>query len=100
MLVEKVDADWIKGRLRGQEGIFPSGFVEVKVDLALKSKSAASPAPPPSTHPGPGTCNNTAHCIGKIFGDLPSPKVKKKKKFQCLFGIQLAMFSAIIITLR
>ena len=53
MLVEKVDADWLKGRLRGQEGIFPSGFVEVKVDLPPKSKAAGS-APPPSARPGPG----------------------------------------------
>lgn len=53
MLVEKVDADWIKGRLRGQEGIFPSGFVEIKIDLPPKSKISTS-APPPSARPGTG----------------------------------------------
>ena len=52
MLVEKVDADWIKGRLGGQEGMFPSGFVEVKVDLPPKTK--ATPAPPASSKAGNG----------------------------------------------
>ena len=52
-LVEKIDADWIKGRLRGQEGIFPSGFVEIKVDLPPKSKTTSS-APPPSALLGAG----------------------------------------------
>lgn len=42
MLVEKMDAEWLKGRLRGQEGIFPSGFVEIKVDLPARSRPSAS----------------------------------------------------------
>ena len=46
VLVEMVDTDWIKGRLKGQEGIFPSGFVEIKVALPPKSKIVTS-APPP-----------------------------------------------------
>ena len=25
--------EWLRGRMRGKEGIFPTGFVEVKVDL-------------------------------------------------------------------
>ena len=59
MLVEKVDADWFKGRLRGQEGIFPSGFVEIKVELPPKGKTASSaPIPPPSTQTGSGNDNN------------------------------------------
>ena len=56
MLVEKVDADWIKGRLGGQEGMFPSGFVEVKVDLPPKTK--ATPAPPVSSKAGNGSTHN------------------------------------------
>ena len=50
MLVEMVDADWIKGRLKDQEGIFPSGFVEIKKALPPKSKTTS--APPPSAGPG------------------------------------------------
>ena len=48
-LVEKVDADWVKGRLRGQEGMFPLGFVEIKVDLPPSGKSTAAP---PTSRPG------------------------------------------------
>ena len=43
LLVEKIDTDWVKGQLKGQEGIFPLGFVEVKVELppALAQPPAA-----------------------------------------------------------
>ena len=40
-LVERVGEQWLKGKLRGDEGIFPVEFVEVKVDLP----------PPPSPSP-------------------------------------------------
>ncbi len=32
-LLERLDADWLKGRLGGSEGIFPAGFVNVVEDL-------------------------------------------------------------------
>ena len=32
-LVGRVGAEWLRGRLRGHEGIFPAQFVEVKEDL-------------------------------------------------------------------
>lgn len=43
LLVEKIDTDWVKGRLKGQEGMFPLGFVEVKVELSSTSKASAQP---------------------------------------------------------
>ena len=49
MLVEKVDDAWVKGRLRGREGMFPLGFVEIKIDLPPKSA-----APPTSSRPSEG----------------------------------------------
>lgn len=48
-LLEKIDADWIKGRLSGQEGMFPVGFVEIKVDLPPKGVASATPPAGPST---------------------------------------------------
>lgn len=35
-LLERVGAEWLKGRLRGKEGIFPSQFVEIKEDLPVE----------------------------------------------------------------
>ena len=32
-LLGRVDEAWLRGRVRGKEGIFPAQFVEVKVDL-------------------------------------------------------------------
>ena len=43
LLVEKIDTDWVKGRLKGQEGMFPLGFVEVKVELPPASKVSVKP---------------------------------------------------------
>lgn len=34
-LLERVGSEWLKGRLRDQEGIFPSQFVEVKEELPV-----------------------------------------------------------------
>ena len=34
------EGDWLKGRVGGKEGIFPSSFVEVKVDLPPQQKQA------------------------------------------------------------
>ncbi|XP_062513578.1 SH3 domain-containing protein 19-like isoform X2 [Corticium candelabrum] len=32
-LIEKVDSDWLRGRIDLQEGIFPSSFVEIVIDI-------------------------------------------------------------------
>ena len=37
VLLERVNQDWLKGKLNGRIGIFPSAFVDIKVDL-LSSK--------------------------------------------------------------
>ncbi len=34
------EGDWFKGRVGGKEGIFPSSFVEVKVDLPPQQQQA------------------------------------------------------------
>ena len=58
-LVEQVDQDWLKGRLRGQEGIFPTNFVDIIVDFppgwkggggTSTSKSLASSIPGKSAY--------------------------------------------------
>ncbi|KAJ8028263.1 SH3 domain-containing protein 19 [Holothuria leucospilota] len=36
LLLEKIGNDWLKGRYRGKDGIFPKSFVEVIVDLPQK----------------------------------------------------------------
>ena len=36
-LLERVGAEWLRGRLRGQVGIFPSQFVEIKGDLPAEA---------------------------------------------------------------
>ena len=40
--MDRVDADWLKGRLGGKEGIFPAGFVNIIVDLDLHPKKTTS----------------------------------------------------------
>ena len=57
-LLERVDADWLKGRLGSSEGIFPAEFVNVVEDLpavalapaptASKAKSGVGGAKPAS----------------------------------------------------
>ena len=37
-LVEHVGADWLKGSLRGNTGIFPAAFVEIHKDLTGTAK--------------------------------------------------------------
>lgn len=32
VLVKSIDADWLKGELKGKEGIFPRSFVQVLKD--------------------------------------------------------------------
>lgn len=53
-LVGRMDQDWLKGQLRGQEGIFPVDFVDIIVDFppgweeeeeTATSRSPASPSP-------------------------------------------------------
>ena len=44
-LLERVEADWLKGRGRGgREGLFPAAFVEVKVDLPSNRGKRAPPS--------------------------------------------------------
>ena len=38
-LLEHIGADWLKGSLRGNTGIFPAGFVEIHKDLTGTVKS-------------------------------------------------------------
>lgn len=38
LLLEKIGNDWLKGRYRGKDGIFPKSFVEVIVDLPQKKQ--------------------------------------------------------------
>ena len=33
-ILEKIDEQWLKGKLEGKTGMFPAGFVEVIVDVA------------------------------------------------------------------
>ena len=56
-LLEKVGTNWLKGRKGQAIGIFPSQFVEIKVDL-----------PPPSkvTVPGSGSKSKGISCFSKI----------------------------------
>ena len=35
-LTERIDADWLRGRLKDQEGMFPQVFVEVRVDIPVE----------------------------------------------------------------
>ena len=53
-LLERVDADWLKGRLGGSEGIFPADFVKIVEDLPPASVKKDEPkgvggakSPPP-----------------------------------------------------
>lgn len=41
ILLERINDDWLKGALNQRTGIFPSAFVNVKVDLPVLSKQAA-----------------------------------------------------------
>ena len=43
-LLERVDAAWMKGRLRGKEGIFPTEFVKVIVELPPQDSKASKAA--------------------------------------------------------
>lgn len=43
-LLERVDADWLKGRLGHNEGIFPASFVDVIVDLSAKKETSKKAA--------------------------------------------------------
>ena len=38
-LIATVGSDWLRGRLGGQEGIFPKDFVEIKEDLPAEGKT-------------------------------------------------------------
>ena len=37
MLLERVNEDWLKGAIDQNIGIFPSAFVDIKIDLPLSS---------------------------------------------------------------
>ena len=53
-LVERVDKDWLKGRLKGQEGIFPAGFVDIIVDVPPGGATTKKKGPASS-----GKCNKS-----------------------------------------
>ena len=36
ILVERVNEDWLRGKLNEQVGIFPAAFVDIKVDIPSK----------------------------------------------------------------
>ncbi|GAA6039541.1 hypothetical protein JCM8097_008379 [Rhodosporidiobolus ruineniae] len=55
-IVEEVNADWWKGELNGQTGLFPSNHVE-------RLPSTAAPPPPPPA-PAPGPAPPSAYSIG------------------------------------
>ena len=38
-LLARVGSDWLRGRLGGQEGIFPRDFVEIRQDLPAETQS-------------------------------------------------------------
>ena len=38
VLIERVNEDWLKGKLNEKIGIFPLAFVDIKVDLPVSSK--------------------------------------------------------------
>ena len=38
VLIERVNEDWLKGKLNERIGIFPLAFVDIKVDLPVSSK--------------------------------------------------------------
>ena len=42
MLTEQVDAEWLKGRIGGNEGMFPSNFLDIVEPLPKKSSSGHS----------------------------------------------------------
>ena len=42
-LLERVDADWLRGRLGGSEGIFPAEFVNVVEDLPPAAAKKSEP---------------------------------------------------------
>ena len=52
-LLERVGTDWLKGRKGQAVGIFPSQFVEIKVDLPPSSKVNV---------PGPGSKSKGTFC--------------------------------------
>lgn len=43
-LVERISADWLKGKLGEKIGMFPASFVDVKVDIDTSGKSPTSRA--------------------------------------------------------
>ena len=48
-LLERVDAQWLKGRLRGKEGIFPADFVTILEDVPIRSPEPPKPKPQKSS---------------------------------------------------
>lgn len=43
-LVERISADWLKGKLGDKIGMFPASFVDVKVDIDTTGKFQTSKA--------------------------------------------------------
>ena len=55
-LLERIDAEWLKGRLAGKEGIFPAEFVTILEDLP--------PAPEP---PKPQPSKISGNTVTAVF---------------------------------
>ena len=41
MLLDRVNEDWLKGAIDQNIGIFPSAFVDIKIDLPMPSNQQA-----------------------------------------------------------
>ncbi|XP_060556964.1 SH3 domain-containing protein 19-like [Ruditapes philippinarum] len=42
-IIERISADWLKGKIGGKTGMFPSAFVDVKVDITETGPTASEP---------------------------------------------------------
>lgn len=75
-LLGKVDQDWLRGRLRDREGMFPVQFVEIKVDLPppitevskARAVSPSSPVATPVSAPSSTTAPVTATALYDFDG--------------------------------
>lgn len=74
-LLAEAGDDWLRGRLNGQEGIFPREFVEVIQPLPapavpkVAAESAATPALASKPAPATGAATGRATCIHAFDGE-------------------------------
>ncbi|KAM6221864.1 SH3 domain-containing protein 19 isoform 2-T2 [Rhynchocyon petersi] len=57
-LLEKVDADWYRGKCRNQTGLFPANYVKVIVDIPERGNSKSRPV---SSH-----CIKGSRCVARF----------------------------------